>query len=546
MERRFFLGVDLSTQSVTAVAVSLGAGVAGPFSINFDQAYPRYGTRGGVPPSDDPLKVRVNPLLWLEALDDLLGTLQAEGLTRDVAAIGVSAQQHGTVYLTAHAERLLAGLSPTTPLAIGLAEIFSRRECPIWMDASTSAECREITAALGGTAAVARLTGSVATERFAGPQIRKFWKEAPELYARTAHIALISSFVTSVLTGGLAPVDAGDGYGTNLADIRAGDWSGEALDACAPELLTRLPRLVAADRVIGTVAPYLAGRFGFRPDTQVIVGSGDNPCSLVGLGLIGAPDRHAVSLGTSDTYFGYMNGLPEAARSEGHLFGAADGGAMFLVCFKNGSIARERIKDDFGLTWEDVSRILLATPPGNGGRIMLPYVLPEITPRVLEAGVRRYGGLAAEDPAGNVRAVAEAQAMALYLHADWTGRRPERILVTAGGSENPGLLQVLADVFGVEVQTHDVTQSAALGGALRAAHAWLNDHGAVVGWGGLFRSVITPGSGRIIRPAPGASIRFHAPGGLIAAYAACERHVLGRGPDPGEAIRAFRAAFSDG
>jgi hypothetical protein len=288
-----------------------------------------------------------------------------------------------------------------------------------------------------------------------------------------------------------------------------------------------------------SVPPEVAG-------LRVVVGSGDNPCSLAGLGLIGAPGRHAVSLGTSDTYFGYLTGLPEAVRSEGHLFGAADGGAMFLVCFKNGSLARERIKNDFGLTWEEFSRILTETPPGNRGRIMLPYVLPEITPPVLTAGVRRYGGLAAEDAAGNVRAVAEAQAMTLYLHSTWAGRRPERILVTAGGSENPGLLQVLADVFGIEAQAYDVTQSAALGAALRAAHAWLNGHGMSVGWGALFGSVVTPGSGRIIRPAAAAEARFHAPGGLIAAYAACERHALGRGPDPGEALRAFRAAFPDG
>ncbi len=499
MERRLFLGVDLSTQSVTAVAVSPGGGRAGPFSINFDRAYLGYGTRGGVPPSEDPLIARVDPLMWLEALDDLLGRLKAEGLTREVAAIGVSAQQHGTVYLTHPAERLLAGLSPATPMAVGLAGIFSRRECPIWIDASTGAECREITAALGGAAAVARLTGSVATERFAGPQIRKFWKEAPEAYARTAHIALISSFVTSVLVGRLAPVDAGDGYGTNLADIRAGDWSKEAIEACAPALRPRLPRLVANDRVIGTVSHYLAGRFGFRPGTHVIVGSGDNPCSLVGLGLIGASELHAVSLGTSDTYFGYLAGLPDVVRTEGHLFGTGDGGAMFLVCFKNGSLARERIRNDYGLTWEEFSRILIATPSGNRGRIMLPYVLPEITPLVLEAGVRRYGGLAAEDAAGNVRAVAEAQAMALCLHSAWAGRRPGRLLVTAGGSENPGLLKVLSEVFGVEVQAHEVTQSAALGAALRAAHAGLNLHGAAVGWRELFRSVLTPVGFRIIQ-----------------------------------------------
>ena len=538
-----FLGLDLSTQSLTAMVISLESGVVRQLSINFDQGYSSYGTRGGVSPSLDPLRVHVDPLMWVEALDDMLRLLQKEALTSRIAAVAVSAQQHGTVYLDHLAETTLAGLDPAYALSSGIVGIFSRTTCPIWMDSSTGRECREITAALGGDALVVRSTGSVATERFAGPQIRKFWKEDPEAYARTAHIALISSFVTSLLVGRMAPVDAGDGYGTNLADIRSGDWSRTALDAAAPHLRQRLPRLVIRDEMIGRVSPYIAERFGFRPDAEVIVGSGDNPCSLVGLGLIGNPNLHAVSLGTSDTCFGYLAEMPDVERTEGHIFGTADGHAMFLVCFKNGSLARERIKDDFGLGWEGFSRILMKTPPGNRGRVMLPYFMPEIAPRVLSAGVRRFGGLAAADAAGNVRAVAEAQAMGVYLHSAWVGKRPVRVLITAGGSGNHGLLTVMADVFGVEVQTLEVKESAALGAALRAAHAWLNDHETPAGWNELCGAVVKAGAGGIVKPSVDASRRYHAPNGLLAVYAACERFARGLGPDPEEKIRAFREAF---
>jgi len=538
-----FLGLDLSTQSLTAMVISLESGVVRQLSINFDQGYPRYGTRGGVPPAPDPLRVHVDPLMWVEALDDMLRLLQKEALTSRIAAVAVSAQQHGTVYLERQAETTLAGLDPADALSSGVAGIFSRTTCPIWMDSSTGRECREITAALGGEALVVRATGSVATERFAGPQIRKFWKEDPEAYARTAHIALISSFVTSLLVGRMAPVDAGDGYGTNLADIRSGTWSQAAMDASAPGLRHRLPRLAAKDYRVDRISPLMVKRFGFNAETEVVVGSGDNPCSLVGLGLIGNPNLHAVSLGTSDTCFGYLAEMPDVERTEGHIFGTADGQAMFLICFKNGSLARERIKDDFGLGWEGFSRILMETPPGNRGRVMLPYFMPEITPRVLNAGVRRFGGLAAADAAGNVRAVAEAQAMAIYLHSAWVGKRPGRVLITAGGSGNHGLLTVMADVFGAEVQTLEVKESAALGAALRAAHAWLNDHETSAGWNELCGAVVKAGAGGIVKPSADASRRYHARNGLLAVYAACERFARGLGPDPEEKIRAFREAF---
>ena len=258
-------------------------------------------------------------------------------------------------------------------------------------------------------------------------------------------------------------------------------------------------------------------------DTEVVVGSGDNPCSLVGLGLMGVPDFHAVSLGTSDTYFGYMKELEDMERLEGHIFGAADGRFMFLVCFKNGSLAREAVKNWYGLSWDDFSRILLETAPGNQGKIMLPYFFPEITPLVLEPGIRRFGGLTAEDVQGNVRAVAEAQAMAMYLHSGWIGSRPKCVLVTAGGSENRGLLTVISQVFGAEVRSFEVKESAALGAAIRAAHGVLNARRRSVRWSDLFESLVKPNTKEVIRPPAEAVKIYQAPNGLLSLYQACER-----------------------
>ena len=43
------------------------------------------------------------------------------------------------------------------------------------------------------------------------------------------------------------------------------------------------------------------------------------------------------------------------------------------------------IRDAFGLSWTDFSRLLESTPPGNEGRILIPWFEPEITPPVLLA-----------------------------------------------------------------------------------------------------------------------------------------------------------------
>ena len=542
MDRRTFLGLDLSTQSLKALVVDLASRRIVRHSIPYDGQLPHYGTRDGVPPSDHPTEAMVDPLMWAEALDRVLLLLKQEGLTGQIAAVSVAAQQHGSVYFNGKAAGRLRALKPGNPLHEQLAGIFSRPMAPIWMDASTGAECREISEAIGSQEVV-RITGSPATERFAGPQVRKFWKQDPVAYADTAHIALISSFVTGLLIGGLAPLDCGDGLGTNLVDVGTRNWSPEMIAATAPGLGAKLPQVLDRDRDVGAVSEFLCRRYGFNPRCRVVVGTGDNPASLVGLGLVGDDSMRAVSLGTSDTYFGCAAQGVSHRRSTGHVFGTADGGLMFLICFKNGSLARDAVRARFGLDWKAFSRILLTTPPGNGGRLLLPYFTSEITPVVLHPGVRRFGGLEPDDMAGNVRAVAEAQIMSMVLHSDWAGPKPIRILVTAGGSENQGLLTLIAQVFGADVRAFEVHDSSALGAALRAAGSWLGVHGEPADLSRLHRDLTGTHSTPWIRAAREETAVYQGDNGLLEVYAACERRHLGQVSDLEQRYKRFLETY---
>jgi sugar (pentulose or hexulose) kinase len=113
---------------------------------------------------------------------------------------------------------------------------------------------------------------------------------------------------------------------------------------------------------------------------------------------------------------------------------------MGLTVFKNGSLARERVRNAFGMTWADFSHALNAVPPGNAGRIFLPWYEPEITPPVMTPGVHRYG-LADDDGPGHVRGVIEAQMMALVRHSRWMGVAVDTIFATGGASANAAILQ---------------------------------------------------------------------------------------------------------
>jgi xylulokinase len=504
----YFLGLDSSTQSLTALLIDLDSRrVVGEASLSFDAALPAYGTRNGVLRSDDPRVVHAPPLMWAEALDLVLASLARQGAPLgEVLAISGSGQQHGSVYLNAGGERAIETLDPARPLAAQLAHVFSRATAPVWMDSSTGEECREIEAALGGPRATAEATGSAAFERFSGPQIRRFFKTSPDDYARTARIGLVSSFMASLVAGRLAPIDHGDGAGMNLMDIRQRCWHPEALAATAPDLERRLTPLVPPWQVVSPVARYWAERHGVNPAALACVWSGDNPCSVVGLGLV-RPGQVAISLGTSDTYFGTMAECRTDAAGEGHVFVAPTGAYMSLICFKNGSLARERVRDLYGLDWSGFSRALASTPPGNQGKLMLPYFEPEIVPRVLVPGVRRFD-LREDDVAGNCRAVVEAQMLSMRRHSAWMKVRPQRIYATGGASRNTEILQVMADVHECPVFRFEVANSAALGAALRAAHAWHAAGDAPLSWDDVVAGFCEPVPGSELRPRPEAAAAY--------------------------------------
>ena len=261
---KLFLGLDSSTQSLSAVVIDLDARkVIYEKSLNFDQALPEFKTKHGVLSNRDPLVKHSPPLLWAAALDLLFAQMKKDGVALgNILAISGSGQQHGSVYLSEKAGEVLAALDPKKSLVENLDGIFTRKTAPIWMDSSTAKECAEIRKKLGGIKFTASRTGSDTFERFTGPQIRKFYKTEPKAYDKTASIALVSSFMASLLAGKIAPIDFGDGAGTNLMDIRRKNWNHDALKATAPSLSKKLPLLAPSGHVLGPVSAYFVTKYG--------------------------------------------------------------------------------------------------------------------------------------------------------------------------------------------------------------------------------------------------------------------------------------------
>ncbi len=462
----YYLGIDSSTQSLKGLVIDCEAGtIAAQASVNFTKDLPQFNCPDGVLVADDPLEKHADPMMWVAALDLMLDRMQASGFAMDkIAGIGGDGQQHGSVYLNDSFNEVLSSLDPTKDLMEQLKPTLSRQSAPIWMDSSTSEECRELDAEFGGR--LQEDTGSPAIERFTGSQIRKFYKQEPETYEQTARIHLVSSFLCSLLIGEDAPIDSGDGAGMNLLNLREMDWDADIAEFTAPGLQGRLPSV--ATGVAGDLNPYFE-KYGLKSGIPVAVWTGDNPASLVGTGAWRSGVA-VVSLGTSDTFFATLEKFSTDPDGYGHVFGNPAGGFMSLACFKNGSLARDKVRQGAGVDWSFFDNgAFEQTPSGNNGQLALPWFDAEITPPVLKPGLRANFDFKSAEPAVQVRAAVEAQALALCNHSLWIGSF-DTIRVTGGASKSPGIRQTLANVFQARVESIAVADSAALGSAMIAAH----------------------------------------------------------------------------
>lgn len=476
-----YLGLDFSTQRLKGIIVDYDLNVLLEESVEFDSVLPEFRTHKGVIHSKDGKTVTAPTIMWVKAMDVLLDKLQVAGADfGKLTAVSGSAQQHGTVYWQKGSEAILRNLDPTSFLHTQLASSFTIPDSPVWMDSSTSVYCRKLEDAVGGAEKLAELTGAIAYERFSAAQISKIADTKKIAYENTERISLISSFGCSLLLGSYAPIDLSDGSGMNLLDIRTKEWNSTCLTACAPNLADKLGKPVPCGADLGVINEYFVERFAFNAYCRVVSFTGDNPASLIGMRL--RPGDVAISLGTSDTVFLWLDKqivLPECNVSVNPLKSDA---FMGLLCFKNGSLTRERFRDTFAKrSWEEFNSILERTPRGNFGYLgyffdaqeILPWARGEYRFDKADNNISKFPSVEIE-----LRALIEGQFIAKRSHAEDLGvviGPNSKIFATGGASRNKVILQILSDVFNTPVYVLEGANSAVLGAAYLAKQAVRNE-----------------------------------------------------------------------
>ena len=160
-----YLGFDLSTQQLKGLVVnSSDLKVIHIAKFDFDKDSTGFAIKKGILSNEAEHEVFAPVAMWLQALDGVLGALKQQGLEFGrVRGISGAGQQHGSVYWSEDAEKLLNGLDPRQNLEEQLLRAFSYPYSPNWQDSSTGKECVEFDQCLGGgEEELARVTGSKA------------------------------------------------------------------------------------------------------------------------------------------------------------------------------------------------------------------------------------------------------------------------------------------------------------------------------------------------------------------------------------------------
>jgi xylulokinase len=199
--------------------------------------------------------------------------------------------------------------------------------------------------------------------------------------------------------------------------------------------------------------------------------TGDNSATLVSMNL--SEGDCVVSLGTSDTVLVYLK-KGASATTESHLMAHPTDpeGFMGMLCYKNGSLAREFIRNEYAdSSWDMFNDYLINKDAMLDNCIGYYYWMQEIIP--FAKGVYRFkDGKSVDefkDKAVNVKAIVESQFMSMKVRLNrMSGDNINRILASGGAASNPNILQVLSNILGLPVFRQKGMNGASLGGALLA------------------------------------------------------------------------------
>ena len=395
-----------------------------------------------------------NPSDWWTQSIAGLKELTADVDKNDVAGISFGGQMHGLVVLDENDEVI--------------------RPAILWNDGRTQKETDHLNNEIGKEK-LSELTGNIAFAGFTAPKILWLKANEPENFAKIKKIMLPKDYIAYRLTGEFS-TDYSDASGMLLLDVKNKCWSKEMLDICDVKE-EWMPKLYESFEKTGTLKQEVAEELEFPAGCIVAAGAGDNAAAAIGTGTVGI-GKCNLSLGTSGTLFITSDSFGVDPHNALHSFDHADGGYHLMGCMLSAASCNNwwmkdiLHSDDFvneQKPLEDEGRL------GENNVYFLPYLMGERSPHNDPSARASFIGMSMDTSrADMLQAVFEGVAYGLRDSLEVArslGVAPKRTTICGGGAKSPLWRKIVANIMNMQVDTVEVEEGPAYGGAILAAVA---------------------------------------------------------------------------
>ena len=437
-----YIGVDLGTSAVKLLLMDETGKVLNIVSKEYLLSFPKPGWS------------EQNPSDWWAQSIAGLKELTADVDKNDVAGISFGGQMHGLVVLDENDEVI--------------------RPAILWNDGRTQKETDYLNNEIG-KAKLSELTGNIAFAGFTAPKILWLKANEPQNFAKIKKIMLPKDYIAYRLTGEFS-TDYSDASGMLLLDVKNKCWSKEMLDICDVKE-EWMPKLYESYEKTGTLKPEVAEELGFPAGCIVAAGAGDNAAAAIGTGTVGA-GKCNLSLGTSGTLFITNDKFGVDPHNALHSFDHADGGYHLMGCMLSAASCNNWWMKDILHSDDFVNEQKPLEDEGKLGEnhvYFLPYLMGERSPHNDPSARASFIGMSMDTSrADMLQAVFEGVAYGLRDSLEVArslGAAPERTTICGGGAKSPLWRKIVANVMNMKVDTVEVEEGPAYGGAILAAVA---------------------------------------------------------------------------
>ena len=435
-----FLGIDVGTGGTRALLIDRTGKVLASHSAEHAPIHSQHIGWAEQDPED----------WWRAAQLAIAGALQAANHPR-IEALALTGQMHGCVTLDDAGNVLRPAL--------------------IWCDQRTQPQCDWLTETIGA-ARLIQLVANPALPNFTLTKLLWVRDHQPDIFARIAHVLCPKDYIRYRLTGTLA-MDMQEASGTLLLDVVHRRWSTEVAAAAAIPLAW-LPPLFEGPEICAHLSAAGAAATGLSAGTPVAAGAGDQGAGAVGMGIL-APGSVSATIGTSGVVFAATAQPTLDPLGRLHTFCHAAPGVWHVMGVTNGAgLSLRYLKETFfpDSTYDQLTSLAAAAPPGSDGLLWAPYLFGERTPHLDPTARAALVGLTASHSRGHiVRAVLEGVAFSLNdtltlfreLHIPVT-----KIRLGGGGARSRLWRQIQADAYNHPVEILEADEGGAFGAALLA------------------------------------------------------------------------------